>query len=168
MESECITLGRRCLVFCNAVFLSLMAWSILQQFPAQFCTSNCTKLVAGVTPPGRSSWSSTSDASASPVYFPSPTAAAGSWFSTVPRNRWHIPASFSRLRQLSHQRQDSCSQPLPSRASTATGSSPGACTTTPFCQVFLHGCLQTCHPIQPLSGRPLDLPVSGSAHPLPL
>lgn len=35
-----------------------------------------------------------------------------------------------------------------------------------FATFFLDGWLQTCHPIQPVSGRPLDLPVSGSARPL--
>lgn len=57
------------------------------------CGSNCTKLIAGVTPSGRSSQSSASGASASPVYFPSPTAASGSWLCTAPV-WWHIPASF--------------------------------------------------------------------------
>lgn len=131
----------------------------------QCCTSNGTKLIAGATPSGRSSWSSTSDASASPVYFPPPTTAPGSWFSTVPTSWRHIPATFSQLGQLSHLWQDSRSQPLPSRASAATGCSPGAWTTTTFCQVFRHSCLQTGYPVWPLSGGPSDLPVSGSAHP---
>lgn len=111
----------------------------------QLCGSNCTKLIAGVTPSGRSSQSSASGASASPVYFPSPTAAAGSWLCTAPVWR-HIPSQLLPLGQLPPSQQDSGSQPLPSHASPATR----ACSTSIAYRVSLHGSLQSCHPGQPV------------------
>lgn len=122
----------------------------------QLCGSNCTKLIAGVTPSGRSSQSSASGASASPVYFPSPTAAAGSWLCTAPVWR-HIPASFclsgSSLLRSRTQAHSLCPRMLPLLPELAAQALLTEGLSTALCRVAI--------PVS-LSGRPLGLPFSCS------